>query len=78
VPLSEPCAGGLTTTKARASPSTSVPASVTSSGTSSSVVRDCAVATGASLTGFTVMYTVARLESVLPSLARKVKLSAPL
>jgi hypothetical protein len=42
------------------------------------VVTDCGVATGASLTALTVTYTVATLEMVLPSVARKVKLSAPL
>ena len=45
---------------------------------SSSVVAEPSAATGASLTGVTVIETVATLLSADPSLALKVKLSAPL
>ena len=46
---------------------------------SSAVVTDCGVRrSGASLTGVTVMLTVAAAESTVPSLTLKVKLSAPL
>ena len=45
---------------------------------SSAVVADCAVATGASLTGVTVRLTAAAAESTVPSFALNVKLSGPL
>jgi hypothetical protein len=44
---------------------------------SSCVLTPCEFATGASLTAVTVMSTVASAESSNPSLALKVKLSAP-
>ena len=50
----------------------------TVTGVSSSVVAESSTASGASFTGPTVMPTVASLESAVPSLALKVKLSEPL
>ena len=45
---------------------------------SSLVEMDTAVATGASLTAVTVIYAVSAAEAAAPSLALKVKESAPL
>jgi hypothetical protein len=47
-------------------------------GASSSVVTAWSAATGASLTLVTAIVTVPTFESTVPSLALKVKLSAPL
>ena len=58
--------------------STSVPVSVTGKVASSAVVTSCDAATGVSLTGVTVIEMVAGGEAPVPSLAMKVKLSAPL
>src|SRR5262245_13582480 len=46
-------------------------------GVSSTVVAESLTATGASCNGVTVMVTVASALSLVPSLARKVKLSGP-
>ena len=73
-----PWAGAVTTAYVSASPSTSVAASVIATGVSSGVVTAWPSATGASLTGVTVMETVATFESTVPSLALNVKLSGPL
>ena len=56
----------------------SAPPSVIESAASSAVVRLCAVADGASLTAVTAMLIVAAVETALPSLAVKLKLSGPL
>ncbi len=69
VPVRLPFVGWLSIPKVRSSPSTSEPASVISFGVFSSVETDWAVAIGASLTGSTVMATVAGAESWVPSLA---------
>ena len=61
-----------------ASPSGSLAVSVIPRAVSSGVETDCASATGASLTAFTVIETVAAAEVSAASLAVKVKLSAPL
>ena len=45
---------------------------------SSVVVKFWATATGTSLTGLTVIETVAMAEFAVPSFTRKVKLSAPM
>ena len=45
---------------------------------SSVTATDCASATGASFTPVTVIETAAKLESTVPSLALKIKLSLPL
>ena len=62
------------------SPSTSVPAAVnvTVRGAVPDVGSADAVTTGASLTAFTVIETVAVFEFAVPSLARNVKESLPL
>ncbi len=49
--------------------SVSLASTSTTTGTSSSVVACSSPATGASLTGVTVIVTVATFESVVPSLA---------
>ncbi len=57
----------------------SVAASVKAAESVSSLVETlCAVATGASFTGVTLIDTIAGVESRLPSFALNVKLSAPL
>ena len=56
----------------------SEPVKVMALAVSLSVVTDCGSAIGGSLTGVTVIETVAVLESTVPSFALKVKLSAPL
>ncbi|MMZ70411.1 hypothetical protein D1872_334440 [compost metagenome] len=67
----------MTIVYVKASPSASVPVSVIAFGASSSVVTLWPFATGALLTGFTVIFTVAGAESTVPSFTLKVKLSAP-
>src|SRR5690606_28792004 len=74
---SVPAVGPMTIEKARAPPSTSAPLSVIVTGVSSSVVTATGSTTGGSSTGVTVMLTVAGAESLVPSLTRNVKLSAP-
>ena len=59
-----PLAGSVTISNVRISAvSTSVPVRVISSGVSSAVLSDCGSATGGSLTGVTVIETVAGLLS---------------
>ena len=60
------------------SPSTSVAGSGTSAKLSSASRAVFGLATGGSLTGLTVIETVATFESLAPSLARKLKVSGPL
>ena len=55
-----------------------LPVRVTAVAVSSFVETFWALATGASLIGVIVMLTVTTAESTVPSLTRKVKLSAPL
>jgi len=55
-----------------------MPGAGTLSGVSSAVPYESATATGASLTGATVIETVAGALVARPSVAVKVKLSAPL
>ena len=77
VPESVPCKGPVTIRNVSGSPSASEPVKLTGVEVSSLVVTDCELATGISLTGVTVIKIVAMLESTVPSLALKVKLSAP-
>ena len=56
----------------------SLPPRVIATEVSSFTFTVCATATGASLTGLTVIETVASAEFTAPSLTVKVKLSAPL
>ena len=60
------------------SPSTSVAGRATIANESSARIAEFGLATGASFTGSTVIETVATFESLTPSLALNVKLSAPL
>ena len=55
----------------------SLPVRVIAIEVSSFMLTACAVATGASLTGLTVIETVAAAELTVPSLTVKVKLSGP-
>ncbi len=73
VPVRLPCAGEPAV-KVSCWPSTSVPARVIGRAVSSSVVTVCAAASGVSLTGDTVMVTVAGSEVRIPSPTVKVKL----
>ncbi len=63
MPESVPWDGWVVTVYVRPSPSGSVPESVIPLATSSAVVTDWAETTGASLTGVTVIETVAVFES---------------
>ena len=60
------------------SPSASVQVTVLARAVSSGVVRSPSKQTGASLTGLTVIDTVAGADVRVPSLTVKVKLSGPL
>ncbi|MOA02330.1 hypothetical protein D3C78_1217770 [compost metagenome] len=65
----EPLVGLAPLVKVNVSPSASVAVTVPFTATSSLVVLASLPATGASLTGLTVMLTIATLLSELPSLA---------
>ena len=58
--------------------SSSLPVNKIWSFVSSKIVRFLSTATGASFIGLTLILTVAILESIVPSLTLKVKLSSPL
>ena len=60
------------------SPSTSVAGRGTSAKLSSASTAEFGLATGGSLTGLTVIETVATFDSLAPSLALKLKVSGPL
>ena len=72
-----PCDGPLETLKVNASPSRSVPLRTMFALVSSASVTDPGIATGASLTGVTVMLTIAAALFVCPLLMMKAKLSLP-
>ncbi|MOA10670.1 hypothetical protein D3C78_1305700 [compost metagenome] len=67
--ITEPLVGLVPLVKVNVSPSASVAVTVPFTATSSLVVLASLLAIGASLTGLTVMVTVATLLSELPSLA---------
>ena len=71
VPLKAPLVGPVTTVNFSVAPSTSVPASTIALAVSSSVVTDCATATGAELAGTIEINTTSSAELAKPSLARK-------
>ena len=60
------------------SPSTSLPESVIATAVSSLVATDCGLAVGVSLTGVTVIETVAGSLSTVPSFTLNVNESVPL
>ena len=77
IPDNVPFTGCVPTTYVRLSPSISVPCNVITKLLSSSKVSDCATASGVSLMGLTTMLISTLVESTVPSLATKLKLSAP-
>ena len=80
VPDKVPLAGTSTKLNVKASPSTSLPASVTTTAESSAVAKLMAappITTGASFTLVTVMLTVAGRLGPVPSLATKENVSTP-
>ena len=77
-PESKPFAGPLTRMNVNGLPSRSEPVSVIGSAVSSGVLTDWLFANGASLSGVTVMLTVATALVFVPSLVRNVNESEPL
>jgi hypothetical protein len=73
-----PCVGTAPSANVTDALSTSLADNVITAAVSSAVVTDCALDTGASFTAVIVRFTVATLESKLPSFALNVKLSGPL